>query len=78
MAAKISWMAWFTSNGIESKHGFYSTDRSRCLVYLVLQPDGTWNVNRSICPGLDVPTRTLANCKSLGSAKRYAARHLNF
>ncbi len=77
MASKINWKPIEEMDLDDGTHTCYSTtDKSGCFVWLTQISDDTWDVERSdtMHSGCII---TMVNCKTLTSAKRWAARYMD-
>lgn len=78
MANKIVWKPVLEMDLDDGTHTCFSTvDKSGHFVWLTQISDNTWDVERGNYPGKGYCFTTMCNCKSLTSAKRWAARYLN-
>lgn len=77
MAKKPDWQPIAEMDLDDGTHTCYSTtDTQGCFVWLTQISDDTWDVERATIPGKGTEFVTMANCKTLTSAKRWAARYL--
>lgn len=77
MTNKIQWKPILEMDLDDGTHTCYSAmDRDGCYVWLTQIADDTWDVEQAYYYGGHI--YTIVNCKTLTSAKRYAARYLNF
>ena len=78
MASKIAWNPVPEMDLDDGTHTCFSTvDKSGRFVWLTQISDNTWDVELGQYPGEGDCFTTMCNCKTLTSAKRWAARYLN-
>lgn len=78
MAKKINWQPIAEMDLDDGTHTCYSTtDKQGRFVWLTQISDDTWDVELGRYPGKGYCFTTMCNCKTLTSAKRWAARYLN-
>jgi hypothetical protein len=78
MANRTKWEPVAEMDLDDGTHTCYSTtDKCGHFVWLTQISDDSWDVERSCRPGCGEGFTTLVNCKTLTSAKRWAARYLD-
>lgn len=78
MASKTKWEPVAEMDLDDGTHTCYATTDNRGhFVWLTQISDNSWDVERSYLPGVGEVFTTLVNCKTLTSAKRWAARYLS-
>jgi hypothetical protein len=77
MASKINWKPIEEMDLDDGTHTCYgTTDKKGCFVWLTQISDDTWDVERSDTTHSGCIV-TMVNCKTLTSAKRWAARYMD-